>query len=1281
MARLTALLDGLLRWGFGLAVLVLVLGAFYVSLGRQLVPLVAEYRVEFEQRARDSLRMPLTLGRLEGRWQGLAPVLLLHDLQLGEGAGRVRLDQVRLVPDLLASLLAWQPRMAALELQGLQLGLRQAAGGAWILDGWPARGEGPPLDVAQLLERLQQVGRLSLLDSQLTLQPLDQPPFTLTYMGLNLRTGGDRLRLDARLTLPDGQPLALSLRSRVQPQRWRQAQAELYLSLPQSDWARWLPAAWRGDWRLTRLQAGGEVWLDWADGGVRRAVARLYGPELAGGYADRPDLSLQNLSLNAYFTRRAEGLDLQLDSLAFSQGDTRWGEAQLVLSRRTENAQAHWQLHADRLDLAPLGRLVGGLAPEAVAAFALGLRPEGAVRNLRLDYRPQANGAERLQFAANLERVGFDAYRGAPAARNVSGRIDGDLTQGEVRLAAEQFALHLSPLFAKPWQYRRADARLLWRLDEQAFTLSSPYLQVDGEEGRLAGDFLIRLMRDPAAEDYMDLRVGLREGDARFTGKYLPEVLSPALRDWLKTAIRGGRVEAGYFQYQGALNKGAEAAARSLSLFFAVHAAELAFQPGWPALREARGEVLVEDSGVRVRLSEGRLLDSRIATATATIPQVNPGQVSHLLLDAELQSSVGDALKILQEAPLGTADLFAGWQGEGALQGALKLDLPLAKGQTPPQVRVDFASQGARLVLANPSLELTELTGAFRFDSTQGLSAPSIRAQVLGHEVSGKALAEGRPGQPRTRIEARGSVALERLNAWLGVTRPLPLSGVLPYRLDLSLDGLDSQLRVDSNLQGLAILLPAPFGKTAEEARASQWRMTLQGPRRRYWLDYGELASAALEAPLGRLSEGRGELLLGLGKARLPTDAGLYLRGRLETLDLAAWQALKPYAQAPDPQAQRLFRGAQLQVGRFIGFGQTLDNLALQLARDQGNWLLDLDSARLKGRVAVPDAEKAPIAVKLSLLRLPAAAPKPAAGSAAALAAQEVEAPDPLAGFDPRSIPPLDIRIDRLLQGDSLLGSWSLKVRPSANGIALSELDLGLKGLQLTGSAGWEGTPGTSSSWYQGRLQGGDLAEVLKAWDFAPSVNSERFRLDMAGRWPGSPAWFSLKRFSGTLDASLRNGQFVEVQGSGAALRLFGVLNFNTIGRRLRLDFSDLLDKGLSYDRVKGVLAGTDGVFVTREPLTLTGPSSNLELNGRLDMVQDRIDASLQVALPLSNNLPLAALIVGAPAIGGALFVVDKLLGDRVARFASVQYKVTGPLSDPQLNFDRPFEQQKEKAD
>ena len=1269
------LLIRLLRATLGLCALLLVLAALYVSLGRELVPLVAEYRDEVQARAQAAVGMPLSIGHLEGGWSGFDPILTAHDVQLGEGADVVRLDQVRVVPDMLASLLARQPRIANLQLEGLQLSLRQAEDGRWTVEGLPQREPAAAPQPQKLIDALQMVAKVSLLGSQLTLEPRGREPLSLTYIDLTLRSGSVRQHLDGRLLLPDGQPLAFDLKVQLDSQDWRASKADAYLSLPQSDWAAWLPAGLTRDWHLDRAQAGGEFWLQWVAGQVQRGAARLHAPEVRGAYAKRKAVQVSDLALSAYFERRADGFDLLVDGLALSLGDTRWGEVQLALSQQldAQGQVQRWALSADRLDLTPLSPVILALAPlpDAATEALEALRPSGALRNVQLDYRPQLSDASRVRYSANLERVSIGAWHGSPAVENASGSVRGDLGSGEGLAASENFGLHFPNLFPEMWRYRQAGARLLWELDEEGFTLQSPYLQVVGDEGRVAGDFLVRLKKDPAQEDYMDLRVGLKDGDALQAKKYLPTRspgLSPALADWLQTAIRAGHIEDGWFQYQGSLAKGADDAARSISLYFLVDGAELAFQPGWPSLREARGEVLIEDDGVDVRVPAASILDSQVRDVTVSIPKAANGQPPRLALEGELDSSLPDALKILQEAPIGTAETFAGWQGQGPLSGKLKLDIPLSQGQK-PQIQVDFATQGAQLKISTPELELSQLAGAFRFNSASGLSAPDIRAQVLGHAVRGRALAQGARGNARTRIEVNGRVALNRLSSWLGVTQPLPLSGELPYQLSLILDGGDSQLRVDSSLKGLAVNLPAPFAKAAADERSTSWRMTLQGPERRYWLEHGGLASLALAAPPGQFGNGRGELRLGGDPARLPSTAGLRVSGRLAAFDWSAWQAaLQPYqALAGDGQNRKLFAGADLRIDRFSGFGTQVDNLGVKLAPVQGGWQLDLSSALLEGRVGLPDAKGAPIDLDLARLSFPPAQP-PEAG------APVPDKTDPLATVDPRQIPAVDVRIARVMQGDALIGAWSLKARPTPQGVRFSELKLDLKGLKVGGELGWEGAPGSSASWYKGRIEGKNLADILSAWGYAPSATSERFRLDMDTRWPGSPAWFGLQRLSGRLDASLRKGQFVEVQGSASALRVFGLLNFNSISRRLRLDFSDLLGKGFSYDTTKTLLVGQDGVFDTREPLRVVGPSSTLELNGTLDMAREQIDAKLLVTLPVTNNLPLAALIVGAPAVGGALFIADKLLGDRVARFASVQYKVKGPWQEPEISFEKPFE-------
>ncbi|MNZ40084.1 hypothetical protein D3C78_575890 [compost metagenome] len=1267
MERLIRILGALTRWGLGLSALLLVLVALYVNLGRELVPLVAEYRAEVETKARDTLGIPLRIGSLEGGWSGMGPVLMAHDVVVGEGANALYLDQVRVVPDVWTSLLSRGVRIEHLELNGLKLSLKEGADGQWALEGLPVQ-QNQPLDPERLLNQMQMVSRLSVLDSQVTLQPLDHKPLTLTYVGLTLKTGVSRQRLDARLTLPDGQPLAMSLRSRIRASHWKDAQIDAYLSLPQSDWSKWLPERVTQQWNFSEIKAGGELWVNWGQGVLQSAAVRLNAPQLKGAYAERKPIQINNLALNGYYQRSAEGVQITLDSLAMSLGETRWEtRLQVRQTRPTEQIRELWHLEADRLDLTPLTPLLNALGPlpEGVATAVERLKFTGALRNVLIDVRPEATDDSKFSFAANLERVGFDAYYGAPAARNVSGSISGDLGQGELRMDSKDFSLHLDPIFAKPWQYIQANARLTWKLDKQGFTLIAPYLKVLGEEGKIAGDFLIRLYFDPAREDYMDLRVGLLEGDGRYTGKYLPKVLSPALDEWLRTAILKGAVDEGFFQYQGSLSHEATDTARSISLFFKVHDAELAFQPGWPHLSKISGDVFVEDSGVRILASQGQLLDTQVRDVTVNIPHVPAGQNSHMFIDGAFAGGLGDGLKILQEAPIGTGATFAGWQGEGDLQGKLKLDIPLDKGEE-PKIQVDFKTAKARLKLSEPELELSQLKGDFRFDSAKGLSGQGITARAFDRPVSARIVTEGSPGKLNTRVTADGKVTVKKLTEWLKVTQPLPVSGDIPYQLQLSLDGPDSQLMVSSNLKGVAVDLPAPFGMPAEQGRDTVFRMTLQGPERRYWFDYGDLADFTFAAPSANFADGRGELFLGSGNAVLPGNKGLRIRGVLSELDVEPWKVLVDRYAGKDPSgsAKQLLSGADFRVGKLTGFGTTLDQARVQLDRKPAAWALQLDSLQAKGTVGLPDAKAAPIAVNLQYVRLPAADP--------AVQADE-NAPDPLASVDPTKVPALDIAIAQLFQGQDLVGAWSLKVRPIAKGLAFNSLSLGLKGMQLQGAGGWEGVPGATSSWFKGRIEGKNLADVLKGWGFAPTVTSEKFHLDVDGRWPGSPAWVGVKRYSGSLDASLHKGQFAQVEGGAQALRVFGLLNFNSIGRRLQLDFSDLFDKGLSYDRVKGLLVASNGVYVTREPITLTGPSSNLELNGTLDMMNDRIDAKLLLTLPLTNNLPIAALLVGAPAVGGALFLIDKLIGDRVARFASVKYTVKGPWKEPKITFEKPF--------
>ncbi|KXU38300.1 hypothetical protein AXE65_02255 [Ventosimonas gracilis] len=1256
----------LLRLLTSLCACALILLACWVSLGRELMPWLADYRAEVEALVSKATGEPVHIGRLEGRWQGFAPIFTAYQIEIGEGEKHLALEQLELRPDLIKSLLALKPRLAYTGLSGLNLQVSQDTKGSWQVAGFTASST-KPVDMQALASIFYalQAGQIILQDSRIQIQAQGAKPLVLSYGSVALSSSEEQPQLSARLHLETGEALLLRLGTQsTETFDWPPREASLYLKLPAYDWAPYLPAGLQDGVLqdgalLSQLHLGGQLWLHIEQSQWQRGALQLNAASIELKAAKGKALSITNLALSGELKRDNDGLKLRLDKSIAQLDGKDWGAIQLAAREQ----QGRLQVQADRLELSPLLTLLAQVKlPDTARAWLDGLKPRGLLRNLQLSYQPGAAPLSRLQFASNLQNVSISAYQHVPAAENLSGSIEGSAQGGELRFASEDFVLHVQDVFATPWRYSEAAGTLRWQIDEQGFALTLPYAKVQGITGEQAvADLALQLFWDESRESYLDLRIGIIKAEAKHAAQYLPRVnegFPPALKNWLNTAIRAATVEEGYFQYQGSVHAQAPEHARVINLYLKAKDAELAFWPGFPSLEKTSAQIFVENNWVRIEQAAGHMLQSRFAAASAQVLPVENGKSPLLQVKASVKQRMEDLLHLLQRAPIGTGETFAGWTGSGLLDGQIALDIPLDGGK--PQVRAQVSTKAAQLTLTRPALlAISNIAGTFAYDSQKGLSSPDYRAEALGHRVQGKIVASGKNAEEQSRIEASGQIAADTLQDWLKLDKPLPIRGTLPYRLALYIDKDSQELRIDSNLKGLLVDLPAPFGKTDEEERKSYLRLVLPPSGQKLWFaSFGGLARLALSQGQS-LDTLRGELLIGRGQGlpdlpRPPAPSGINLLGRLQQVDIKAWQPIfAPYLSASSSSIHSLLRSMDIRIDKLQAGAGELSYLHLQAARQADNWDIQLDSSELKGQLLLPSAKDSPIRLTLDYLAIP----KTNGGAQT----------DALATFDPKQIPPLNVRIDRLLYDAQPLGAVAFNVRPNANGMQIDAIDLDIRKLKIGGTFAWENTQNGPRSRYQGRLHGNNLAEVLSAWQFAPNVTSEKFHLDVNGSWPGSPLGFSLGQFSGELSASLQKGQLHQVEGSAQALHIFGLLNFEAIGRRLRLDFSDLFDKGLSFDRLKGTLAAQNGLYHSVKPLSIKGPSSDLELNGMIDMQSEQVDATLQVMLPLTNNLPLAAVIAGAPAVGGALFVIDRLLGDQVSRLASIRYQVKGNLYDPKI--------------
>jgi uncharacterized protein YhdP len=205
-----------------------------------------------------------------------------------------------------------------------------------------------------------------------------------------------------------------------------------------------------------------------------------------------------------------------------------------------------------------------------------------------------------------------------------------------------------------------------------------------------------------------------------------------------------------------------------------------------------------------------------------------------------------------------------------------------------------------------------------------------------------------------------------------------------------------------------------------------------------------------------------------------------------------------------------------------------------------------------------------------------------------------------------------------------------------------------------------------------------NLATVLSAFGYAPSLESNRavFTTDLS--WSGSPGNFSAVGLRGAIDLKINNGRFLQGGAAGSgALKLISILNFDALVRRLRFS-DDLTRSGLAYDEINGVINLAEGKVNIGNRLQIIGPSSLFQIQGSLDLREETIDGSMYITLPVSDNIPwlgglavLNNLINWQVAVG--VFIFDRIFGDQVDSLTSAQYLLQGPWDDLEPRLSQVF--------
>ena len=1190
---------------------------------------------------------------LEGDWRQINPVVRIASIELPAG----NLTDLQIEIDWLESLVRNKLILRNLSLTGGRI-LLANEGDGWRLLG--AQADGPEINPFATLYHSDQIDvnlRIGFVGE--SGQASEADDLDLRYQAAN-RGGTHRHRLSVANRSCAGEcgiRFALDESERVPLLRTRAVQASLSgggLNIPQPVIAGegGQVSLATGNWWRQGDRSGGQGRLSVADIAIDDD---LVGGELA--VASRGEGDVHHIAITEMRVRN----------------ETReWALPVFWLTFEQDEAESQLTGWTEQIDTGPGFRLFSALAPRQTAAFRWlnGLNAEATALNV--------HGFLRLPsldtgYIATVQDVSLDGYNGAPWIRGASGELLGANQTLQMQINAADVQVQFPDMFTERWQMEHLSGRLQAYISLEYFALRGTHLKAALGSTQASGAFALSRPRDQRYRERLALLIHV-DGTTVERGKaYIPYQLPGGLPEWLDEGPRAGVLSDVTFAYQGQIHTRPFEVARRVALSGYIEDGQVQYHPDWPEVRDLSGFISVGGRDVRIDVFKGLSFEGTDLSGSYIHLKDNASVADIDLVSA---TTVGEALTFVRSTPLQEWMNFVtpDWQGTGPIrmEGALSVPLKLAAehiGEVDPanelMVDLDIELNGADLDLPEYGVSLAALAGTLHYTYPYHVSG----AEVTGRIFDRPAVFGASSDLDTVVFHVNGQAPYADVLELLEMQDPGLMYGGFDFLADLHIELGDeySRLSLVSDLTGLGLELPGELAKSPDDSVPTELTLQFldeyQAARFRYgpargWLHVNEVLL-------------RGAIGFAMPPPRLQDDQEiLVLGGRMRGFSL---DELMPETGDGEGTGTGFNLALPVQLDSLIAdhidvSGVFFENVKLDGRIEPGSELdlaLSLESEDVGGDLVItPDV---PLQLDLSFLRLP---DNGSEEPATAAAVETGPAPDPLDEAVIAELVDADVVLDQFMVGETDYGAWQFALRPEAGGVSLKGLKAQLRGVDIVAEKlYWDGEE--DRSYFTGTLNAEDLATVLPQWGYAASVSTERALMTADLNWQGSPAAVDLTRLIGKAAFEAHNGRFLEVTQGADAMKIFSLVNFSTIAKRLNFDFSDVVGEGVSFDTLTATTEFHTGTMQFLEPMAVDGSGSNFRIGGTVDLVGGALDNEMIVTLPVTKGLPwyAAYIALANPLAGLGVLVGERVLRKPLEQFSSAKYEIGGTLDDPELKF------------
>lgn len=1011
---------------------------------------------------------------------------------------------------------------------------------------------------------------------------------------------------------------------------------------------------WLNEWLTTQypLQASRaniSAWLSVKENAFDQMHIELGGSSLSWDAEKDTELLTEFNSGTIQARPNDAGWAFRVDQLVISQADETFVTDLVGRTDRQGNVLINT---VKPISLAPVSSVLALFTGDEFTNKLKKLDVSGELATLQVQWQSQ-----QPSIRAKLLDVSWQNFDHVPGLNAIDLELVWHKAQGHISAASSNAVIDMTSINGQVLQEVHINSEIYlyasqdhlipgWMLNIPRFSLSSDTLRFSAQ------------IEHQIAANFAQVIFNLEQFDLNKVPHLLPKnIIKERTIAFLNRALSGkGTVESAHVIWSG--NPSHFPFKDNQGIFqanIAVNNADFAFSPDWPALTHMNMAMLIENNSLSVDSPGGYLDAVELGYIKASIPELKASSAATISVKGKgTGKRVSEMLERSTLTKLSTL-LNERLIVDGELDADLTLNVPLTRKRK-PRASGAITFNEANVFVSSLKLDFAQATGALSF-SDGSISAQQLKGKLYGQPVNVNLKGEQQEDDYKLDVDLSGqwlaSSTFENLSLPLKDT----VSGQFSWNADitalLSPDDTYYELELRSDLTGMAANLPSPLFKETDTRAPVIIKSTGGKKQSNVSLYLGGNVSFTGLLEHEPLTFSQSLLRMGKQGSLVPIEDHAVLVN-LPNIELRQWNALKQsidaHYETREPREVRLLPTPQRVYveSEEVAIGsQIFNKVRLNAAQEKQLWRVELSSKQALATAVVPaNWQEDGVNVFAEKLHLTKADSQE----------HDVEkTANPLNLRFPLRFRCEDCRLDNML-----IGKVDAEFNPEPQGVYIDRLNINHPDASLIATGRWQFDDNTYTQ-LNGQLKSGDFGQWLDSLGLSSGIKDSEADVQFNLNWQGSPADFTLAGLNGEMQWELSDGYLTEVSDKGS--RIFTLFSFDSLLRKLSLDFRDVFARGFFYDDIKGTFVMENGKAST-DNTVVDGGVGEIEITGFTQLDAKELNYDISFTPNITGNLPFLVYFLANPPTALAALALDQMLTSAKV-ISNINYKVTGSFADP----------------